>query len=770
MSEGSNAAAIVFVSYSHGDSRALLDLKKHLAPLEREGAIKVWADTRIDLAADGDGEIENALETCAFVIPVISAAFFASSYIVDHEIPVMVRRRAKGEVKIVPIFWTPVSEPELDKLIPAEERSRNLSAWQGVAAPSRTMMSLSRVKREEELKKLVDWLRKQLGKSEKVPRASATTPAKAPDDRRIPLSIELERTGDILSVHYRQPGQKPFKTRTLSWAIAAATAQAVNRNVANFRHTFEPAFTAAPSLEGKQLLQLLFGDQLDWAPLLEKIFEHKNAAFTLHPVDLRIVARDPELAQLPWRLLAYPDRFLTDAGWTIATAHEVDSTIAVQTLTSAPVLIVAAGEDGGLGELLEIFLRDIWKIPEADRRIRLCRKASELRSAASEISPHLVVVTGQASGSSLLFPDGKFPCRELEAASSTKLLFYACRGLAGHEPQLAAPCILWPRLSEPGSGWNDQVLAFFEHWLLAKLDPVRAFHALGSELDRATYHLVANYRSWQVAGAAKPESNVLNLLDRIDQKARVLRECQQLAKSGSPRKVLALIAHAASEDGVDHHSDQLLHMLETEGHQLVIDKLRLEIPEVRQDLRRDLEDLLCQVTHQPGDVRKALNKLKPRRVGDTIPILWIDCGCTDGHHFDREALLRWIAFAEECLLPNCPENLRIVLYVGIRFDEASVEGAGQSLAEVEAKSVHLGAGLTALKRLHEVPVKELSDYLRDHSNCPDPAKVAPLIHAATKGRFLETVKKIEEGLKSWDKLQASLSKEHPAVAKRPKGW
>ena len=79
------SAPSIFVSYAHADADALKQLKKHFAPLEREGLARLWADEAIDFGDDWDEEIAAALNGCRYAVPVLSAAFFASKYIAEKE-------------------------------------------------------------------------------------------------------------------------------------------------------------------------------------------------------------------------------------------------------------------------------------------------------------------------------------------------------------------------------------------------------------------------------------------------------------------------------------------------------------------------------------------------------------------------------------------------------------------------------------------------------------------------------------------------------------
>ena len=81
------AAATVFVSYSHQDREALEHLQKFVRPLEREGLIDYWYDTRIEAGRDWEADILTALEQAQVAVLLISQAFLASEFIAQDRNP-----------------------------------------------------------------------------------------------------------------------------------------------------------------------------------------------------------------------------------------------------------------------------------------------------------------------------------------------------------------------------------------------------------------------------------------------------------------------------------------------------------------------------------------------------------------------------------------------------------------------------------------------------------------------------------------------------------
>src|SRR5262249_19838494 len=96
----------VFVSYSTKDSDWLARLRVHLGFLERQKLIDVWWDTRIEVGADWEQEIEKALGSAQVAVLMISPAFLASDYVWQKEMP-RILAHAKEGMEIVPLIIRP---------------------------------------------------------------------------------------------------------------------------------------------------------------------------------------------------------------------------------------------------------------------------------------------------------------------------------------------------------------------------------------------------------------------------------------------------------------------------------------------------------------------------------------------------------------------------------------------------------------------------------------------------------------------------------------
>ena len=86
----------VFISYSHHDVRHLERLRVHLRPLERDHIIEVWDDTRPSPGTNWRDAIVEALSSAKVGILLISADFLASDFIVNNELPPLLKAASDG--------------------------------------------------------------------------------------------------------------------------------------------------------------------------------------------------------------------------------------------------------------------------------------------------------------------------------------------------------------------------------------------------------------------------------------------------------------------------------------------------------------------------------------------------------------------------------------------------------------------------------------------------------------------------------------------------
>jgi hypothetical protein len=98
----------VFISYSHADRRFLDRLRVFLKPLERDGRVEWWDDTRLKAGSKWREEIKAAVDSARVAVLLISADFFASDFIHMNELPPLLEAAARDEAVLLSVILQPV--------------------------------------------------------------------------------------------------------------------------------------------------------------------------------------------------------------------------------------------------------------------------------------------------------------------------------------------------------------------------------------------------------------------------------------------------------------------------------------------------------------------------------------------------------------------------------------------------------------------------------------------------------------------------------------
>lgn len=135
----------VFISYAHTDHEWLEKLQKHLKPLERQGAIDVWVDTRIQTSEKWSDEIRAALASSKVAVLLVSADYLASEFINEEELPTLLKAaEARDGVRVMPVILSPCRFLE----------TPSLAQFQAVNPPSKPIKGMSEVEQDTVLYKL----------------------------------------------------------------------------------------------------------------------------------------------------------------------------------------------------------------------------------------------------------------------------------------------------------------------------------------------------------------------------------------------------------------------------------------------------------------------------------------------------------------------------------------------------------------------------------------------------------------------------------------
>ena len=115
----------IFVSYSHVDEPIKDRLVRHVRSLARKARIEVWDDRRIEEGEAWQLKIRQAIEQADVAILLVSADFLSSSFIQEHEVPLLLERRAQGTLQIVPLIVQPCNWADIDWLKEIQVYPRN---------------------------------------------------------------------------------------------------------------------------------------------------------------------------------------------------------------------------------------------------------------------------------------------------------------------------------------------------------------------------------------------------------------------------------------------------------------------------------------------------------------------------------------------------------------------------------------------------------------------------------------------------------------------
>lgn len=137
----------VFVSYAHKDVAYLEDLKRHFKPLR--SSVRIWDDTHIAPGSKWHDQIKDQIKMANVAILLISADFFNSDFILDNELPPLLKSAEKGGTQILSIILKPCwwdGYPEINQ-------------YQALNSPTHPVSSMDTTSRESLWVELVKIIR-----------------------------------------------------------------------------------------------------------------------------------------------------------------------------------------------------------------------------------------------------------------------------------------------------------------------------------------------------------------------------------------------------------------------------------------------------------------------------------------------------------------------------------------------------------------------------------------------------------------------------------
>ena len=149
----------IFISYSHEDKKWLDTVTLSLKTISNTiGGIDVWADTRIKTGDKWKDEIEAALQSCGVAILLVSPNFVASDFIINNELPPILKKAAANGTHIFPICVRKISNVVF--------RNSKLSDFQFLNSPTQPLNNCAEAEIDNYMCKLLDEISDKLGLSE----------------------------------------------------------------------------------------------------------------------------------------------------------------------------------------------------------------------------------------------------------------------------------------------------------------------------------------------------------------------------------------------------------------------------------------------------------------------------------------------------------------------------------------------------------------------------------------------------------------------------
>ncbi len=115
----------VFISYSHKDEAWKERVVKHLDVLKMQGNIDAWDDRRIKAGEKWFQEIEKTLKEADAAVLLISPDFLTSAFILNQEVPALLRKSADEGMKIFPLIVKPCAWQETQWLKKLQARPKD---------------------------------------------------------------------------------------------------------------------------------------------------------------------------------------------------------------------------------------------------------------------------------------------------------------------------------------------------------------------------------------------------------------------------------------------------------------------------------------------------------------------------------------------------------------------------------------------------------------------------------------------------------------------
>jgi len=300
MNQAPNQNKVVFVSYSHRDKDRLKRLQQALKPIVRKENFELWDDTKISAGDKWREQIQAAIQRAHVAVLLVSIDFLASDFINENELPPLLDKAQKKDLRIV---WIPIG----DCMYEETEIADYQSAW----SPEKPLSSLNESEQDNAWKQIGGEIKKILFPPKQAPKPSPADQTKTakPKRPRQPPSIRgkvIQEVAKILSspgwqsicedLAERLRGRKPDFRGDKPAALAAALADRdrLNQMMACFALAMRQIAMRSGEEAGYRTIERFWrqgAEALGWLVLLnvDEAWVQKNKASLAASPDFRFV-------------------------------------------------------------------------------------------------------------------------------------------------------------------------------------------------------------------------------------------------------------------------------------------------------------------------------------------------------------------------------------------------------------------------------------------------------------------------------------------------
>jgi hypothetical protein len=778
----------IFVSYSHEDAEYKDHLLRHMDRQGEKRTVSTWSDDDIITGEKWRKTIDEAIESTAIVVLLVSTNFLKSGFIRDVEMRRLLaaRETLPKQLELTPIWVSPISEKreewEFEIPLGRTQKTVDIREYQFINT------------QEESLSKYIN-----------QPHELDSILAKAVDqiyhlaDTRL-QNVEFERTVEFDDANFP----------VLIVELDVLDDRYIQRYfAANDRLIDEKSVIKTPisrDSTGVKLYKILFGETEDTLYQLLQEIKGGDSSIPLTPahgpVRVQIRTNDPGLIAQPWKETSWNEEPLVKRGWTFEFQHpDIRRDRALHTLeiiTPCRVLIFIPELVHFSNSIIEPHINtlqhcfdDAWNLVQDD--ILITRSSDEFKTFLHTKRPDIFYYFGAST-------EDKGDIRLLLGRDDESLTPGQIADLWSIPPKIVYINILNIEdtpLGEEFSQWTTRVpLVVLQHqdlqetkmawqapedwfrWVFVEdQHPITALNRLPTSSVLAW----SAFREWlcEADHAADRRSQVRLLLDRIRSKRHARGALDELDMRPALR-VYALVVFGGPNDQVEMFPRQLLAYLQPLVHTSAsIVRISLPLPLVDEGMdERTIDRFLHRNLRIGQDWHSWIKQIRDDAPGSRRSMLLLDFEPPKRDYLttDQGRLLgAWANFCCHYIAESCPDSRDIIACLALQI------APEKSKAELKETIDELGYRLRKNRRfkleyvppLSHVKEKELYDFLTEEEeiNCPSEKveEVTENLYQKTSGRFNETADCLEFAVeRGWERMLymlETLSNDHPCKTK-----